>query len=195
MISVPDLARQLGILALVITGLILWRRRVTALRLLATLMLVAYLSVVAAVVLGPLPIDARLIGDMRTQDLAHNSFVPFATIRDLVVAHPLAVVLRQLGGNLLLLAPLGFVLPALFPRFTRWRSTIGAILAVSLSIEMAQLLMSAILGFSYKVFDVDDLLLNMIGGVLGWVTFRVFARILGHAAFDGVRGLRKADTR
>ncbi len=192
MISVPDLARQLGILALVITGLILWRRRATALRLLATLMLVAYLSVVAAMVLGSLPIDARLIADMRTQDLAHNSFVPFATIRDLVAAHPLAVVLRQLGANLLLLAPLGILLPALFPRFTTWRSTIGAIFAVSLSIETAQLLMSAVLGFSYKVSDVDDLLLNMIGGVLGWVAFRIFARFPGHAA---LRGLRKADTR
>jgi glycopeptide antibiotics resistance protein len=45
-------------------------------------------------------------------------------------------------------------------------------LAVSLSLEVVQLLIGV------GQFDVDDLLLNVAGGVLGWLIYRVLGSIL-----------------
>ncbi|REE95115.1 VanZ family protein [Thermomonospora umbrina] len=72
--------------------------------------------------------------------------------------------LRQLGGNLALLAPLGVLLPVVF---TRLRgplrlALIGALL--SLAIETVQ--GAVVLG---RAFDVDDVILNTAGVVLAYL--------------------------
>lgn len=171
MITVLDLARLLGLVSLPATGLILWRRRVPPLRSAAILASVVYLCVLVAVVLGPLPVDGRLIAELRTEGAVRANLVPLRTI-GLVLDGPVSVAVRQMGGNLLLLAPLGFLLPAL-AGMDRCRRACTAIFAVSLVIETAQFVVSVVAGFAYKVFDVDDLLLNTLGGLLGWLVFKV----------------------
>ena len=76
--------------------------------------------------------------------------------------------MRQLGGNLLLLVPLGFLLPLASPRFRQFRKTVAVAVMVSLGIEMLQLTISTVVGFPYRVFDVDDLILNTAGAAVGW---------------------------
>ncbi len=44
---------------------------------------------------------------------------------------------------------------------------------VSLGIEILQLAISTVVGFPYRVFDVDDLILNTAGAALGWAGWRV----------------------
>jgi glycopeptide antibiotics resistance protein len=63
----------------------------------------------------------------------------------------------------LLLVPLGFLLPLALPRLDRrWRVlAVGA--GVSLLIELTQLLMPSV-----RRADVNDLLLNVGGTALGW---------------------------
>ncbi len=75
-----------------------------------------------------------------------------------------AVVLN-LAGNILGFMPFGALLPLLMPSTRRiWR--IGLLsLEVSLVIELSQLL------FSLGCFDVDDLILNTCGGLLGYLVF------------------------
>lgn len=69
--------------------------------------------------------------------------------------------------NVLLFVPLGIFLPVLWRGFRRWQQTALYSFGLSLAIEAAQL-------FTYRTTDVNDLLANTAGGLLGlWLTLRL----------------------
>ena len=76
----------------------------------------------------------------------------------------------QPAFNLLLLFPLGVYLRYYFKR--GWASTLLLVFSVTLCFELIQY--SALFGIyprPYRMFDVDDLFLNTLGGMLGfWLT-------------------------
>ena len=71
--------------------------------------------------------------------------------------------LRNLFGNVLLLVPLGCLVPLLMKRFDRWRNTVFLGVAVSLLIEVTQLITCR------GCFDIDDVILNSAGCWIGWL--------------------------
>lgn len=149
------------------------------LRVLSLLALVTYLSALAGVVFGPIPIDARLIADLRSEEVdLTNNLAPLTSILEMARSQPVDVLAYQVGGNLILLGPLGFLLPALFSRFERLSRTLLAGLVVTLVIEFVQLFTSQLLGFTYKLFDVDDILLNTAGVVFGWTLWWVISKLV-----------------
>lgn len=91
--------------------------------------------------------------------------VPFTFISD--IAHDGTRAILQVVMNIAFFIPLG-----VFARlFFRWKFIPTLIIAglVSLSIETAQL--TGAFGYypcSYRLFDVDDLLINTIGGIIGY---------------------------
>ncbi|MFC5746426.1 VanZ family protein [Actinomadura rugatobispora] len=91
---------------------------------------------------------------------------------------PVRDALPQVGGNLLLLAPLGVLLPLLSARF-RGPVRLG-VLAVLLSLAIETVQGLAVLG---RAFDVDDVILNALGVVLAYALLgRALARkIMGPA--------------
>ncbi|MFJ9687301.1 VanZ family protein [Streptomyces bacillaris] len=68
--------------------------------------------------------------------------------------------------NVIMFLPLGFLLPLLFPRITRGR-TVLACAVVSLGIEVTQLL-QYIAFANGRAVDVNDLIANTLGGLLGY---------------------------
>jgi len=70
---------------------------------------------------------------------------------------------KNLGGNLLGFVPLGILLPLLFKRLRSFSAVIVVVFAFSLAYELTQLCTG--LG----VFDVDDLILNTAGGIIGFI--------------------------
>lgn len=80
---------------------------------------------------------------------------------------------RYLLGNVIAFAPLGVFLGALRPRVHGWRRTLVTGLAVSVAVEGAQLGLSLLMGYWYRVADIDDLILNTAGVLLGYEAFRV----------------------
>lgn len=71
----------------------------------------------------------------------------------------------NIGGNILGFVPLGFLLPLVFFRRGRLVLTVGAVFLISFLFESVQRYTG--LG----VFDVDDLLLNTIGGLSGYLFY------------------------
>ncbi|VAV97325.1 hypothetical protein MNBD_ACTINO01-20 [hydrothermal vent metagenome] len=136
---------------------------------LGVIVLGLYLPLVVGVTLGGIPTGGY--GNVPV-GWAWVNLVPFATISQ-QLGDGLTSGMRQLTGNLLLLVPLGFLLPVANPRFRQFRTTLVAAVAVSLGIEILQLTISAVVGFPYRVFDVDDLILNTAGAALGWAGWRV----------------------
>ncbi len=72
----------------------------------------------------------------------------------------------NLVGNVIAFMPLGFLLPLLFPKKAGSLSRVILLsLMLSLGVELTQLVMNV------GTFDVDDLLLNTAGGIIGYVVY------------------------
>ncbi|MFC4533765.1 VanZ family protein [Sphaerisporangium dianthi] len=94
------------------------------------------------------------------------SLVPLRDLADLAHA-PLGAVFAQVGGNLLVFAALGALLPVRSARFSAlWRV---ALLAAALSAAVEALQYGLRLG---RVSSVDDVLLNAAGAVLAALATR-----------------------
>lgn len=80
--------------------------------------------------------------------------------------------LINIFGNVLAFAPYGFCLPMLSSKDNNLFRVLGATFCFSLLIECIQLF--------YKIgsFDVDDLLLNTTGGVIGFLAYRIARRLV-----------------
>lgn len=76
----------------------------------------------------------------------------------------------NLFGNVLIFMPFGFFMP-MASRYRSFFSTLFWSFGLSLGVEVFQLVSKV------GCFDVDDLLLNTIGGVLGYIVFAVCAAI------------------
>lgn len=108
---------------------------------------------------------------------------PLAPIADL--ARDGAAVLPQILFNILFFVPLGFIAG----RLLRWGLVRSAAtgLFVSLFIEAAQGTgLFGIYPYAYRTADVDDLIYNASGAVLGWFAARALGRVLPPGALaDG----------
>jgi glycopeptide antibiotics resistance protein len=101
------------------------------------------------------------------------NFVPFKTIADYLSGDfNKLIALWNIGGNIVLFGPLGLLVPLILPRFSKVRHIAAIAFGASLLLELVQLLTG--LGS----FDVDDLLLNVLGGILGVLTVRVARRVI-----------------
>lgn len=97
---------------------------------------------------------------------------PFATIGQLFGRDGVDLsVLRLIVGNVLAFVPLGILTPLLAPRRRSWLFVLAVGLIVSAAIELGQLGLSGLLGYTYRQSDVDDVILNVIGALLGYALF------------------------
>ncbi|MCZ1265399.1 VanZ family protein [Paenibacillus taichungensis] len=101
-------------------------------------------------------------------DIWNISLVPFQSIKASIYSFirdpSFGVVTLFLIGNILIFVPLGFLLPLLLKKPSYIR-TILVSLIIIVSIETIQFV--TCLGIA----DVDDVLLNMLGSSIGYVTF------------------------
>ena len=72
--------------------------------------------------------------------------------------------------NVVMFMPLGFLLPLLWKEYQSLVRTAIIGFCFSCGIEFCQL-------FNRRVSDVDDLLMNPLGAILGWLIWIVFSRI------------------
>lgn len=74
------------------------------------------------------------------------------------------IVFSNLAGNILIFIPLGFIIP-MASKYRSFISSTAYSFLLSLFVEIFQLITKV------GSFDVDDLLLNTIGGILGYIVF------------------------
>lgn len=79
--------------------------------------------------------------------------------------------LEQLITNVAMFVPLGFLLPVVFQKLRRFLPALGAVLAVTVSIELIQF-------FIGRSADIDDVIMNAAGGALGYLIFHLLFRLL-----------------
>ena len=108
------------------------------------------------------------------------NLVPLRTVIEMVRDHPQRALL-QLVGNIILFVPLGLLLPTLSTRCRRLGVTAAVGLAVSAGIELVQFALLFSLASARSV-DVDDVILNVTGAVLGYLVWRVIYRLTSPTA-------------
>lgn len=100
--------------------------------------------------------------------------VPFQTISNYIKASGqinASVWVSNLFGNVLAFMPLGFFLPLLFKRFMKFWPTLFLILFSTLAVECLQYV------FRVGSFDIDDIILNTLGGAIGYLFYKAVANI------------------
>lgn len=99
------------------------------------------------------------------------NFVPFKTIRNyLKYSTDADNVLVNLGGNVLMFVPWGLGLPLLWRKFRSvWKVMFASVL-LPIFIEFCQL-------FIGRSVDIDDVILNFAGGVLGGLLYLVLKKL------------------
>ena len=89
---------------------------------------------------------------------------------------------KNIGGNLILLIPLGIYIHFI-KRNLGMKHIVIMGFTTAMVIELIQLSISLLLGYSYRSFDVDDLILNTIGFIIG---YKVFSLIKNELSKDGI---------
>lgn len=142
-----------------------------------------YICMVISVTLFPLPIGF----DYQNENLFRSvNLVPLVTIIENIsligtaydgdTLFMIALILINVGGNILLLMPLGFLAPILWRKFRHFKKVILLSLAVSITIELLQLLESSF-GRGGRVTDIDDVICNVLGAIIGYLIYVLIMKI------------------
>jgi hypothetical protein len=94
--------------------------------------------------------------------MIRNAVVLGAMVRDVII---------NLVGNLLLFAPLGFFVPVLYSKSRSGLKILAIGFVLSLSIELSQFALAT------RIADVDDVILNTLGALLGFAIFKLVYKI------------------
>ena len=141
-------------------------------RVVAAQVALAHLATVVALTLLPLPVTEAGIAAARDTVASDHNAVPFDTLGRQLAGGVSPFELRNLVGNALLLVPLGLYAPM------RWRNvrTAGRVMVLAVvasgAIELGQLAISTVLGFPHRIADVDDVIVNVTGAMVGYVLWR-----------------------
>jgi glycopeptide antibiotics resistance protein len=73
--------------------------------------------------------------------------------------------------NILMFIPFGFFLPVVWGRAKKWYVTIGIALLFSVCVETIQF-------FIGRAADIDDVMLNTLGGIIGYGAFRILTYLI-----------------
>lgn len=148
-------------------------QRVPALHRAATVAFVLYLVVLAGAAFLPLPIGQVERGTGPSWELE--------------LRRPDLLAGWEAQRNVLMTVPFGVLLPLVVRR--RYEVLVLACVAVTLVIETGQLLVSTAVGWAWRAFDVNDLLHNTVGGLLGLALTGTVLAIARRPALPPVRRL------
>ena len=79
---------------------------------------------------------------------------------------------KQILGNFVMLLPLGIYLPLLYKKISGFIPVLLVSLLVAILIEVLQL------ATSYRSVDIDDVLLNTTGAVIGFILYKIISLLI-----------------
>ncbi len=162
-----------------------WRGRIGGWSLVVRLAFAVYVVVLVGLLFTPMPLPPWI---PLTQDGLNSGYrpwpfpwvniVPFETISGALRYGLDWQPGRVLVGNVLAFAPFGVFLPLIWPSRRSLISVVAAGLAISLAAETVQVALSVAMGTPYRVADVDDVIINVLGVALGYGLYRSIGLIM-----------------
>ncbi|MBY0755956.1 VanZ family protein [Clostridium sardiniense] len=138
-----------------------------------------YILLVMSVTIFPI-----IINTQRTIDVSATiNLVPFketinsfnSLLDSFSTLFAIKLFLVNVLGNILLFTPLGFLLPIVNPNINNIKPIFKISLIATISIELIQFITSLSGGF--RVTDIDDVILNILGGLFGFLIFTLFSKV------------------
>ena len=96
-----------------------------------------------------------------------SNFIPFKEIFRYTIFS--SMFFKNVIGNMMIFIPYGFFI-SYFLKLDSSKQIVFLSLITSITIEITQLIIG-------RVFDVDDILLNLLGGITGYLLYRLIKRI------------------
>lgn len=143
-----------------------------------------YVCIIAIVRITFFPflrVDGRvqpLILDLTNMFPPRVNWIPIVSLLDYPQSGEIIV---NVMGNVAMFIPLGIIYPIVYKELNTHKRVIGAGIGFSLCIEILQL------PFYDRVTDIDDLILNSLGFVIGYVVYR-YISARGRFVFCKERG-------
>ena len=138
-----------------------------------------YILVLIKVIVFKYPVDhLRTIvqewsPDVFWQGLSHANFTFFKTIRMYIDYWGRINSFENLVGNVVIFVPYGMLFPLAFEKKKGFFSFVLAALIFILGVELVQM------WTNFGAFDVDDILLNLLGALLGYFVYFIAIKIFG----------------
>ncbi|MBE6816200.1 MAG: VanZ family protein [Ruminococcaceae bacterium] len=152
---------QLEFAALTLYAIIMLAKKIKFNKLIFNLSFGLYISLVVAVCFFPIRIGVI------EEDLNYN-FIPFKSIIEICFNYNSNALIGVLG-NIVILTPLGIFFNVYLRQF---KDAIIGIVLFSVSIEVIQFMIGLLIGYQYRCVDVDDVILNCLGGIISCILFR-----------------------
>lgn len=103
--------------------------------------------------------------------LQGSNFIPFKTIIYYILGNEgFRIAIANILGNIVAFIPLGFLLPIIFKKMRKLPKIILTSFSVSLLFEVIQLLIAI------GSFDIDDILLNVFGSLIGYIFYILISK-------------------
>lgn len=85
----------------------------------------------------------------------------------------IGLIVRNVGGNVLLLMPLWFLAPIIWDKYNKLKNTMILGVVTSFSIEILQLIESLMSGWR-RINEIDDIICNVFGAIIGFYIYAVY---------------------
>jgi glycopeptide antibiotics resistance protein len=98
------------------------------------------------------------------------NFTPFSTLRNYIVYYdhfPFMTWIINMAGNIGVFIPFGLLLPAIYPLLKKFIPFVTVFIVGITCIEFLQMISKR------GSFDVDDIILNTIGAIIGFCIYRI----------------------
>ena len=137
-----------------------------AVQALALLIMAVCAAIVLKLTLTPSPASVGI---------AHTNLTPGATIKLYLDNAPVREAILQVGGNIAIGGPFGLLLPSISPRF---RGLLRVLVTTAVFITLIELTQHFFI--EGRSFDVDDIILAVVGAAIGYVPFGRYLSLRVH---------------
>lgn len=142
-----------------------------------------YIGCVISVAFFPIPIQKEAIRLLKETNYIENVYMPFHDIIGMINTRNIHTITRNIAGNILMFMPFGFLISIVKRKhFSFLMISLYGIIASS-SIEILQVVIGFMIGVRYKIFSIDDIILNTLGTVLGYICFCLLRYITDNFKF------------
>lgn len=162
-----------GFAALIVWFIIAFiKKKATSRKILVSLFIV-YITCVISITVFPIEIDPEILS-MTDKSIV---LIPFSTISELFSSGTLKTIVLQIVGNVLLTVPYGISIPFL-SKAKKWYIYLIYALVFPVIIELIQLIICLSTSSFYRTVDVDDIILNFIGALVGYGVYKILPEFI-----------------
>lgn len=149
------------------------KRKYRGARLISSIALAVYIVFICKYFFFPIVYDKDVFFDHGNS----LQLIPFIPFYDQILSVGWKQFLYQAFGNILAFIPIMFLLVVINPKCQKFRYCLSLSLGISIAIELIQLGINLITGNTNRIVDINDVLLNTIGGIIGYFVFLLWRRL------------------